>query len=628
MGWGTRRWGCNWAEHERGHVCLDFWDIQCLGGRLCLHKELWLGSSKIKAIDLNGELWLEEGGWLQGAGYLPKKTWATLTPSSVLSMAIGRRAIEGPTINLGLMALVDGWCLWSLAEMFKVAIFNVAGWGQQVAGELKVLELALTQPSRLIELSLMLPSLRVPVAPAHVSIRSAIPPLCQQNRRVLWLNASLIHQSEPFCQHRVSLCSSTIGRAGDTASAWANEGDESTSASKGGSGGEGAPESDEEYNSNVRDDVQKKADKILKDAIDNFVQSDIEEASEKYDMEEQLFAEIDFAQINAFTDRPFAGNPAAVCYLPLKRTDDWLQLVAREFNLSETAFLMKRNTRKKRSPVFKKSAEEELAEEKAVIVDEFDLRWFTPKIEVDFCGHATLASAHLLFSSGIAGGDTIIFHTRSGVLKAKKISGYEKAKVPDKVEENSKDGDSEAPKTDDFEDLKTDDRCPIGVGVVELDFPMDSYTKCDDAEAEALSAALGGVKLLWAGKTTVGDYLAEVSCSKEVEQLQPQFSRMSNLSGRGVIVTAPAVKTSGSDFVSRFFAPKSGIMEDPVTGSAHCALGPFWAERLGKSSLKAYQASERGGHIEVRVDTNEGRVYLQGSAVLVMAGVLLNTLRA
>ncbi|MCO5552011.1 hypothetical protein L7F22_005519 [Adiantum nelumboides] len=496
------------------------------------------------------------------------------------------------------------------------------------AGELK---LALTQPSRLIELSLMLPSLRVPVTPADMGIRSSIPPLSQQNRRIPLLNASLIHQSEPFCQRRVSLWSNVRVRAGDTGSAWAKEGEESTSGSKGGSSGEGAPESDEEYNSNVRDDVQKKADKILKDAIDNFIQSDIEEASEKYDMEEQLFAEIDFAQINAFTDRPFAGNPAAVCYLPLKRTDDWLQLVAREFNLSETAFLMKRNTRKKRSPVFKKSAEEELAEEKAVIVDEFDLRWFTPKIEVDLCGHATLASAHLLFSSGIAGSDTIIFHTRSGILKAKKISGYEKTKVPDKEMENSKDAkpdDSEASKIDDFEDLKTDNRRPIGVGVVELDFPMDSYTKCDDAEAEVLSSALGEVKLLWAGKTTVGDYLAEVSCSKEVEQLQPQFSRISNLSGRGVIVTAPAVKSSGSDFVSRFFAPKSGIMEDPVTGSAHCALGPFWAERLGKSSLKAYQASERGGHIEVRVDTNKGRVYLQGSAVLVMAGVLLNTLRS
>ncbi|MCO5600660.1 hypothetical protein L7F22_054775 [Adiantum nelumboides] len=130
----------------------------------------------------------------------------------------------------------------------------------------------------------------------------------------------------------------------------------------------------------------------------------------------------------------------------------------------------------KRSPVFKRSAEENLAEEKAVIVNKFDLRWFTPRVEADICGHATLASAHLLFSSGIAAGDTIIFHTRSGVLKAKKISGYEKAKVPDKEEENSKDtkvDESEDPKTDDFKDLKTDNRRPIGVGVVELEFSMD-----------------------------------------------------------------------------------------------------------------------------------------------------------
>lgn len=471
----------------------------------------------------------------------------------------------------------------------------------------------------------MLPSLQVTVTPAHVCFRSSIAPLALQRQSITFANAPLLHQSDAIRQPRLFNSPHNRVKAGESASTSVEE--ESQSFPKRDEG-----ESNEEYNQKLHEDFQKKADKMLKDAIHNFVQSDIEEASQKYDMEEELFAEIDFAQINAFTDIPFAGNPAAVCYLPLKRSDQWLQLVAREFNLSETAFLMKRNTRTKRSTVFKKSAEEKLEEEK--IVDEFDLRWFTPKIEVDLCGHATLASAHLLFSSGIASGDTIIFHTKSGVLKAKKVSGYDKPKVVDKAKGNKEKVKAECvDEEDNAEDLKSQEfknekMRPIGVGVVELDFPLDAYTKCDAEEAEVLSAALGGAKLSWAGKTTVGDYLAEVSCSKEIEQLQPQFSRMSNLSGRGVIVTAAAEKDSGIDFVSRYFAPKAGIMEDPVTGSAHCALGPFWAERLGKSSLKAYQASERGGHIEVRVDRNEGRAYLQGSAVLVMAGVLLNTMRA
>lgn len=366
------------------------------------------------------------------------------------------------------------------------------------------------------------------------------------------------------------------------------------------------------HDQNLQDELNAKAGDMLKEAIINFAQSDLEEAAKKYDMEEELFAEIDFAQINAFTDRPFSGNPAAVCYLPLKRDDEWLQLVAKEFNLSETAFLMKRSSGKERPPVFKKKVEES---NNVVSVDEFDLRWFTPKIEVNLCGHATLASAHLLFSSGIVEGDTIVFHTKSGALKARKVSGYN----DDEAMENE----------DKSEDLNRKKKRPIGAGVVELDFPLISSTKCDDAEAEVVSAALGGVKIVWIGKTSLGDYLVEVSSVREVEQLQPQFSKMLNFSGRGgVIVTACADKDTGLDFVSRFFCPKSGIFEDPVTGSAHCTLGPFWAERLGKTTLRAFQASERGGNIIVRVDKSEGRAYLQGSAVLVMAGVLLNTLRA
>lgn len=367
-------------------------------------------------------------------------------------------------------------------------------------------------------------------------------------------------------------------------------------------------------------DDQAARNNALREAILNFVEEDLDSAATKYDLEGELFAKIDYAQINAFTDRPFAGNPAAVCYLPLQRDDQWLQLIAREFNLSETAFLIKRRLSKKR-PLAQNRDVEQLNGSKGVnnanswdIQNEFDLRWFTPKVEVDLCGHATLASAHLLFSSGIVEGDTVLFHTKSGILKARKVTGY------DELEETEGSSD---------EDATREKSLPLGVGVVELDFPIVSATQCDDMEAKVLSEALGGVETLWVGRTDLGDYLVEISSSKEIRQLQPCFSKMMNFSGRGgVMVTASADTESEHDFVSRFFCPKAGIVEDPVTGSAHCTLGPYWAEKLGKTTLKAFQASERGGNVTMHINKSEGRTYLQGSAVLVMAGVLLNTMRA
>lgn len=459
----------------------------------------------------------------------------------------------------------------------------------------------------------MSPALQVLSSSPQLSSRSSISPLLSLNGRSFPSKGSLRYPKAAFSHSRVLpypyLSEFAVVKASASDEGVSGQISSGQQISLVEDGAEAADDiGDEEKH---QQEMKEKADKILQDAINNFAQSDIEDAAKKYDMEDELFAEIDFAQINAFTDRPFAGNPAAVCYLPLKRSDQWLQLVAREFNLSETAFLMKRNTKRRKSPVLKMSPEEQLAEKNTVLVDEFDLRWFTPKVEVDLCGHATLASAHLLFSSGIAAGDTILFHTKSGVMKARKVAGYDKDKVTEEEGES--------------EDLKTEKKRPIGVGVVELDFPLDSVTKCDDTEVEVVSGVLGGAKLLWVGKTGLGDYLAEVASSKELEHLQPQFSSMLNLPGRGLIATARAEENSGLDFLSRFFAPKAGILEDPVTGSAHCSLGPFWAERFGKSSLKAYQASERGGKIDVRVDTNAGRVYLQGSAVLVMAGILLNT---
>ena len=251
-------------------------------------------------------------------------------------------------------------------------------------------------------------------------------------------------------------------------------------------------------------------------------------------------------QVDAFTEKPFAGNPAGVCILPDPREDSWMQNVAREMNLSETAFLQRRG-------------------------DGFDLRWFTPAVEVDLCGHATLASAHTLWEQGvIKPQDTAQFHTRSGLLTAQRQEDW-----------------------------------------IELDFPSlpDRRSKVPPGLAKAL-----GTKPRYVGRSRF-DYIVEVGSEKTVRKLKPDFTRLSALAIRGLIVTARAT-TQPYDFVSRFFAPRAGVNEDPVTGSAHCVLGPFWRDRLGKNDLLAYQASARGGVVRVRV--GDKRVYIGGKAVTVL----------
>ena len=256
-------------------------------------------------------------------------------------------------------------------------------------------------------------------------------------------------------------------------------------------------------------------------------------------------------QVDAFTSRPFAGNPAAVCLLDRPRDDAWMQQVAAEMNLAETAFLERR-------------------------ADGWGLRWFTPAVEVDLCGHATLASAHVLWERGAAAnGEALRFHTRSGLLQARR-RGVE----------------------------------------IELDFPAEPV---EAAPAPGLAAALG-VEPRWCGRNRL-DLLAELASEAEVRSLAPDFPRLKLATppGRGVIVTARSA-TPDYDFVSRFFAPAAGIDEDPVTGSAHCALGPYWMAKLGKSELRAYQASARGGSLGVRVAGD--RVFLTGQAVTVLRGEL------
>jgi PhzF family phenazine biosynthesis protein len=256
-------------------------------------------------------------------------------------------------------------------------------------------------------------------------------------------------------------------------------------------------------------------------------------------------------QIDAFADRPFSGNPAAVCLLDDEADSDWMQAVASEMNLSETAFV--------------RTAQ-----------DGYELRWFTPAFEVDLCGHATLASAHVLWTEGhVPANSPIRFHTRSGVLTCKLI------------------GD-----------------------LIELDFPATPPVQTEPPSG--LLEALGISSTEFVGKSAF-DNLVVVDSAATVRSLQPDFGQLAQISMRGAIVTATS-DDPAFDFVSRFFAPAAGVNEDPVTGSAHCCLGPFWQERLGKSELMAYQASKRGG--VVRVQVKDDRVLLGGKAITVMQGKL------
>jgi predicted PhzF superfamily epimerase YddE/YHI9 len=255
-------------------------------------------------------------------------------------------------------------------------------------------------------------------------------------------------------------------------------------------------------------------------------------------------------QVDAFTDRIFAGNPAGVCVLSEQRDDEWMQNVAREMNLSETAFLLKQT-------------------------ESFNLRWFTPKVEVDLCGHATLASAHVLWENGFLKPDEQArFQTRSGVLTAERKGDW-----------------------------------------IELDFPLlpDREASVPPGLTKALNA-----KPRYVGKSRF-DYVVELDSEKIVRRMQPDFSLLRKIPIRGVIVTARST-SKPYDFICRMFAPKVGIDEDPVTGSAFCCLGPFWHQRLKKNEFLAYQASARGGVVRVRVE--DKRVYISGRAVTVFRAEL------
>lgn len=250
-------------------------------------------------------------------------------------------------------------------------------------------------------------------------------------------------------------------------------------------------------------------------------------------------------QVDAFTDRLFAGNPAAVCLLDRKREDSWMQQVAAEMNLSETAFVLKQP-------------------------DGYSLRWYTPMAEVELCGHATLASAHVLYETGlIPAGKEARFHTLSGILTARKLDDW-----------------------------------------IELNFPAQP--------PEVIKAPKGlltalGIHPEYCGKSG-NKYLFEVSSEEIIRNLKPDFISIKSLTRDDIIVTSRTAMP-GFDFVSRFFAPGIGVDEDPVTGSAHCLLAPYWQSRLGKSAFTAYQASARGGVLRVQLAGD--RTFISGQAVTV-----------
>jgi predicted PhzF superfamily epimerase YddE/YHI9 len=274
-------------------------------------------------------------------------------------------------------------------------------------------------------------------------------------------------------------------------------------------------------------------------------------------------------QVDAFTAQPFAGNPAAVCLLDEEADAGWMQRVAAEMNLSETAFLRPEGSGEPQG-----GAPVDLAAGDAA----FGLRWFTPEAEVALCGHATLASAHVLWTEGrVPAGRPIRFHTLSGELRATDRGG-----------------------------------------AVELDFPATPPAPEDPPAGllEALGEPARSVR--WVGRSRF-DYLLELGSEAAVRGLAPDFGKLREVSTRGVIATA-ASEADGFDYVSRFFAPAVGIDEDPVTGSAHCALGPFWAERLGRAELVGFQASRRGGVVRTRAAGD--RVLLGGQAVTVLRGEL------
>ncbi|XP_021681331.2 uncharacterized protein LOC110665487 isoform X1 [Hevea brasiliensis] len=284
--------------------------------------------------------------------------------------------------------------------------------------------------------------------------------------------------------------------------------------------------------------------------------------------------------VDAFADSAFKGNPGVVCMLEDERDEKWMQAVAAEFNIPTTGFLT----------VVTQSDD-------VSSNPRFPLRWFTPVAEVKLCGHVTLAASHALFSNGLVNSSIIEFETLSGILTAKKTPDIFTAAQYGEAEESF---------------------------VIELNFPTVPLAEFSSADVAFVSRALNGATIIDIKRTTAADDLFVVLPSgKAVEELQPRFDEVLKCPGRGIIVSGVAPPESGFDFYSRFFCPKFRVNEDPVCGSAHCALAPYWSKKLGKCDFMAYVASRRSGKLSIHLDVQNDRVLLRGKAVNVMEGSLL-----
>ncbi|KAL6847824.1 hypothetical protein ACP4OV_021952 [Aristida adscensionis] len=305
-----------------------------------------------------------------------------------------------------------------------------------------------------------------------------------------------------------------------------------------------------------------------------------------------------YAVVDAFTDVPFRGNPAAVCLLDggggggarIRDVDPgWMLAVAAEFNSPVTAFL---------------AADERPAAAEGGAPPRFHVRWFTTVTEVELCGHATLAAAHFLLAAGGAvgsGTDAVEFVTMSGSV----LTARRRAKVTKATARGS-------------ESRRDDGFC------IELDFPVASVVECVLGEAPAMPDTLNGVTVVNVCKTsTVGDLMIELSSAEEVARLKPNFTEIQKCAERGVTFTAAAPAGSQVDFFTRLFAPNMGVNEDQVCGSVHCALAPYWEKKLGKTRLTAYMASSRGGVLQLEHDKAAQRVRIRGAAVTIMVGTLV-----
>ncbi|XP_010544270.1 PREDICTED: uncharacterized protein LOC104816931 [Tarenaya hassleriana] len=283
--------------------------------------------------------------------------------------------------------------------------------------------------------------------------------------------------------------------------------------------------------------------------------------------------------VDAFADSAFKGNPAAVCFLDGdedERDEPWLQSLAAEFNISETCFL---------TPIAGSA------------FPRFRLRWFTPATEVDLCGHATLASAHALFSNGLVNSEIVEFATNSGILTAKRIPDNSEFHGGGEVKEES--------------------------FFIELDFPVIQTREYSSSDVSMLSKALNGATIVDVKQCTSDIIIAVLPSWESVDELQPRIDEIAKIPGQGIIVTAAAPAGSAYDFCSRYFAPQLGIDEDPVCGSAHCALAHYWSLKLNKCDFLAQQVSRRGGTLRIHLDMETERVQLRGKAITVMEGRIL-----